>query len=117
MRVDNGRQLDPARLDGLFQHGRNPAANQPQSSAHGLEQYGQACVLWRVRRVDYDGILGLVVDHEVGVVVAGPRPFRQHTDASEVAPHGMHGLPGNLIQRHLHMGIDWICMVRGVASF
>jgi len=39
--------------------------------AHGYELYS----LSRVGRVNDDGLLGLVVDNEVGVVVALPHPF------------------------------------------
>ena len=32
-------------------------------------------VLWRIRRVDDDGVLGLVIRHEVGVIIARSLPY------------------------------------------
>jgi hypothetical protein len=35
-------------------------------------------LLWRVRRINNDGILGLVVNHKIGIVVGAPNPYSTH---------------------------------------
>jgi hypothetical protein len=72
--VDDGRELDGPVLDGLLQD-RGDSGKSWMSSCLGdskmLYSLGRMC------RVNNNGILGLVIDDEVGVVVALPRPCTQ----------------------------------------
>lgn len=61
-------------------------------------------------RVDNHSLLGFVIDDEVGVVVALPRPFGNTLVSS--CSQSRQQLP-----KHIHMGIDWICIVRAVAGY
>ena len=51
------------------------ATLQNQSSVYApVPLRGAAGSLVRVRRIDYHGLLGLVVDYQVGIVVTLPHP-------------------------------------------
>jgi len=75
--VDNGRQVDLAVLDGLLEHGDDPASSilsvNMSMVANGDEM--MLLSLFRVRRVDDHGILGLLVLDQVGVVIATTHPY------------------------------------------
>ena len=64
-----------------------------------------ADVLWRVCRIDDDSFLSLVVCNKVGVVIPRPLPYRRHQQSLQ-----------KTIEVFIHIGMDWICMAREVAS-
>jgi hypothetical protein len=60
-----------------------------------------------VCRVDDHGVLGFVIDDEVGVVVGTTNPYA----SQGLTPFLCVNIPsGN--KMNVHMGIDWICMAR-----
>lgn len=66
-------------------------------------------------RVNDDGVLGLVVDNEVGVVVATANPYMAEVPpgVSQVGDSQKRRTRwGGRSVKALHMGIDWICMAR-----
>ena len=67
---------------------------------HLMRADGRRGLLGRVRRVDDDRVLGLVVDHQVRIVVVGPDPC---ASISRVP---------SLLRAALHMGSDVMCMLR-----
>lgn len=62
--------------------------------------------------IDNDGIVGLVVDDQVGVVIATTHPCfgTQIILISTIQSRGRDR------ESHIHMGIDWTRMVRVVVS-
>lgn len=70
-------------------------------------RYAKKNILVGIGRVDNDGILGLVVDHQIGVVVTTAHPWKEQTLSRVLM---------DMTWTSLHMGIDWICMAREKAS-
>ena len=64
-------------------------------------------------RVDDDGVLGLVVDHEVSVVVALPHPFGKYVSSRSRSIH----INCFSSQQNIHIGIDWICILRAAVGY
>jgi hypothetical protein len=72
--VDDGRELDGPVLEGLLQDRSDPGESWMSfclGDSEVLYSLGRMC------RVDDNGVLGFVIDDEVGVVVALPRPCIQ----------------------------------------
>ena len=68
-------------------------------------------VLGRIRWINYNSVVRLVVFHKIGVVVAGSSPCKYNF--SKVPPRRRTKSQPFI----LHMGMDWICMARVKASF
>jgi hypothetical protein len=67
-------------------------------------------ILWWIGGIDYNGIVRLVVFHEVCVVVAGPSPCSRNSLSVGKITATVIGLP------NVHIGIEVICMAREKAS-
>ena len=76
MGVDNGREVDGLILDCLLKHRRNSERARPASASIPLllRIPYRAHSLIGVGRVDDHRVLGFVINHEVGVVVAFAHP-------------------------------------------
>jgi hypothetical protein len=70
MRVDDGREFGLSRLElsiKLWSYSRRTSELIPQANLTNN-------ILWRISRVDDDGLFCGLVRHEVGIVIALPRP-------------------------------------------
>jgi hypothetical protein len=72
--VDDGCEVDLSALDGLLQHRRNPRSEVIMSIRGFWASVYHGYSLRGVGRIDNDGILGLFVRHQVGVVVTTAHP-------------------------------------------
>ena len=71
MCIDNRRKIDFPSIN-LFFDDRSYSTKTRQLCA----QYGsiRSTILRRIRWINDDGVIGLVIFHKIGVIVAGPGP-------------------------------------------
>lgn len=139
MSIDNGRQLDLAAVNGLLEYRSDPILRlNPISTwtdlhtifwtkrqellhsvASRLAGRGQRKdLLIRVCRVDHDGLSSLFVLENVGIVVGLAHPCHAATvlvSSSSSRPTKKYGCVRGVLPRlgrYIHMGIDWMCIVR-----
>lgn len=73
--------------------------------------YEPSNILRWIRRINNDSFLGLVIRHEVGIVIPTALPCKTLQHNVEL------GVPSRSSKANSHIGIDSICILRAVAGF
>lgn len=75
MCVHDGCEIDLAALDGLLQNGCDPIFQRSDGYATVYPRIMSLNLLLGICGIDDNGILGLIVNEEVGIVIVAPGPY------------------------------------------